>query len=175
MKNGPANFGQYEFVFDSKPPRQKRQNKAPQQFKIISLGETEPQKKWLCETPEVAVEYWRAHIATASWYSNDQECSVAILLNTRLRILGHHLISIGILDQAIIHPRETFRAAVIAAAHSVIIGHNHPSGDPTPSQADVAATRDLIRAGECLRIRVADHIIIGDPNFVSLRKLGLMV
>jgi len=164
-------FLQVEFDFQSKSSRRNRRRKNPQEFKIVSLKEASL-KEWLCETPEQAAEYWRSHIATASWYSNDQECTVAILLNTRYRVLGHHLISIGILDQAIIHPREAFRAAILAAAHSIIIGHNHPSGDPTPSQADIAATRDLVRAGEYIRIRVIDHIIMGNPTFTSLKIWG---
>jgi DNA repair protein RadC len=166
---------QCEFRFEEQAPRPKRRPRTPQEFKIISLRElSEPKRVWNCETPEVAVEYWRTHIATAPWYSKDQECLVVILLNTRYRVIGHHLVAIGILDQVIIHPRETLRAAIIGAAHSIVIGHNHPSGDPTPSAADISATRDLVRAGQQVRIAILDHIIIGDPGFTSLRKLGMI-
>jgi len=167
--------GQLQLNFDASPPKRLRKPKSPQEFKIISIRDSgEPTKKWLCETPDNAVEYWRQHVATAPWYSPDRECSVVIMLNSRNRIIGHHLISIGLLDSAIVHPREAFRAAIIANAHSVVFGHNHPSGDPTPSHADITATRELVRAGEHLRIRVIDHIVVGSPNFSSLKQLGLM-
>jgi hypothetical protein len=172
MKDDP---GQHWFDFDASPPKRRRKPKSPQEFKIISIRDSaETTKKWLCEIPDHAVEYWRAHVATAPWYSPDRECSVVIMLNARSRIIGHHLVSIGLLDSAVMHPREAFRAAIIGNAHSVVFGHNHPSGDPTPSHADVAATRELVRAGEHLRIRVIDHIIMGSPSFSSLRQLGMM-
>jgi DNA repair protein RadC len=174
MRTKTLPFNQLEFVFKPKPKRRRR-IKPTKHFKIISLSEASPlQKEWQCETPEAAVEYWRTHISTAPWFPKDQECTVVILLNARFRILGHHLISIGILDQALVHPRETFRAAIIAAAYSIVLAHNHPSGDPTPSQADITATSELVRAGECIRIRLADHVIIGNPGFSSLRKLGFI-
>jgi DNA repair protein RadC len=98
--------------------------------------------------------------------------------NTRRRILGHHLVSNGTLDTTLVHPREVFRAAVIIASAALILAHNHPSGDPTPSEADIKVTRDLIRAGQLIKIEVLDHVIIGKPtperirDFASLRELG---
>jgi DNA repair protein RadC len=173
-----AHFIDYsEPIRYSFPRAKSRRRKAapPQEFKIVSIRDSlAPQEQWLCETPEHAVTYWRTHVAEAPWYSPDRECAVAILLNCRQRILGHHLISIGLLDSVVLHPRETFRAAVISAAHSLILAHNHPSGDPTPSGADIVVTRDAVRAGECLKIRVLDHVIIGSPNFCSLRQLGVL-
>jgi DNA repair protein RadC len=77
-----------------------------------------------------------------------------------------------------VHPREVFRPAVIGAAAAIVLAHNHPSGDPTPSEADIKVTRDLIRAGQLLKIDVLDHIVIGQPDgngnkgYVSLRELG---
>jgi DNA repair protein RadC len=71
-----------------------------------------------------------------------------------------------------VHAREVFRAAIIAAAAAVVIVHNHPSGDPSPSEADIKVTRDLIRAGQLLKIELLDHVIIGNPNHSSLRSLG---
>src|SRR6266404_460359 len=70
------------------------------------------------------------------------------------------------------HPREIFRLAVMASASAIIIAHNHPSGDPTPSEADIKITRDLIRAGQLLKIEVLDHIVMGHPSHTSLRSLG---
>lgn len=76
------------------------------------------------------------------------------------------------MDTILVHPREVFRLAVAASASAMVLAHNHPSGDPTPSEADVKVTRDLIRAGQILKIEVLDHIIIENPNHTSLRALG---
>ncbi len=86
---------------------------------------------------------------------------VVILVNTRRRIIGHHLVATGTLDTILVHPREIFRAAVIIGrAAALILAHNHPSGDSTPSEADIKVTRDLIRAGQLIKIEVLDHVIV---------------
>lgn len=101
-----------------------------------------------------------------------------ILVNTRRRLMSVEKISKGTLDTILVHPREVFRHAIAANAAAVILVHNHPSGDPTPSDADIKVTRDLIRAGQLLRIEVLDHVILGrateerDRDFLSLRELG---
>ena len=95
-----------------------------------------------------------------------------LLLNTRKRVKGHQLVSIGTMDTILVHPREVFRLAIIAAASAVIVMHNHPSGESTPSEADIKVTRDLIRAGQLLKLELLDHVIIGNGNFSSLRSLG---
>ena len=106
------------------------------------------------------------------------ECFVVLLLNTRRKIQGHCLISTGTLDTILVHPREVFRPAVIGAAAAIVVMHNHPSGDPSPSEADIKVTRDLIRAGQLLKIEVLDHVVMGQPDganqkgYVSLRELG---
>jgi len=94
------------------------------------------------------------------------------MLNTRRKVKGHQLISIGILDTILVHPREVFRGAIVAAASAVVIMHNHPSGEPQPSEADIKITRDLIRAGQMLKIDVIDHVVMGNPTHCSLRELG---
>jgi DNA repair protein RadC len=101
-----------------------------------------------------------------------------VLLNTRRRLIRVEAISQGTLDTLLVHPREVFKSAINAGAASIILVHNHPSGDPTPSEADIKVTRDLIRAGQLLKIEVVDHIILGKANserlcdYVSLRELG---
>jgi DNA repair protein RadC len=97
---------------------------------------------------------------------------VVLLLNTRRRVKGHQLLSIGTMDTILVHPREVFRVAVVSSAAAVVLMHNHPSGDPTPSEADIKVTRDLIRAGQLMKIDVLDHVIMGNPNRSSLRELG---
>jgi DNA repair protein RadC len=101
-----------------------------------------------------------------------------ILLNTRRRLISVVPLSQGTLDSILVHPREVFRSAISAGAAALILVHNHPSGDPTPSEADIKVTRDLIRAGQLLKIDVLDHVILGhrtterERDFVSLRELG---
>ena len=101
-----------------------------------------------------------------------------VLLNTRRRMIGLEKISTGTLDTLLVHPREVFQKAIWAGASAIVLVHNHPSGDPSPSEADVRVTRDLIRAGQLLKIDVLDHIILGLPtaerpkDFCSLKELG---
>jgi len=108
----------------------------------------------------------------------DVENFQVVLLNTRRKLLAIEKISKGTLDTILVHPREVFRHAIAANAAAVVLVHNHPSGDPSPSDADIKVTRDLIRAGQLLRIEVLDHIILGRAtaertrDFLSLRELG---
>jgi len=101
-----------------------------------------------------------------------------LLLNVRKKLIRAEEISHGLLDTILVHPREVFRAAIVANAAGIVLVHNHPSGDPAPSEADIKVTRDLIRAGQLLKIEVVDHVIIGratperQKDFVSLRELG---
>jgi DNA repair protein RadC len=145
----------------------------PQEWKIVSLRECPtPDTMQQCETPEQAAAYWKAHIATHPYFNSECECLVVFILNTRRRIKGHYLVSIGTMDTILCHPREVFRLAIMASAAAIIIAHNHPSGEATPSEADIKITRDLIRAGQLLKIEVLDHIVIGNPSHSSLRSLG---
>jgi DNA repair protein RadC len=145
----------------------------PQEWKIVSLRECPtPDTMQHCETPDQAAAYWKTHIATHPYFNPECECLVVFILNTRRRIKGHYLVSIGTMDTILCHPREIFRLAIMASAAAIIIAHSHPSGDPTPSEADIKITRDLIRAGQLLKIEVLDHIVIGNPNHSSLRSLG---
>ena len=91
---------------------------------------------------------------------------------TRRRIRGHNLVSTGTLDTILVHPREVFRTAIAANASALILMHNHPSGEAVPSEADIRVTRDLIRAGQLLKLEVLDHVIVGNPGHSSLRSMG---
>jgi hypothetical protein len=144
-----------------------------QEYKVVSLRECPlPESMQVCDTPQRAADYWRLMVATNPYFNPDCECFVALLLNTRRRVKGHQLLTIGTLDTLLVHPREVFRGAIIAAAGAVVLMHNHPSGEPQPSDADIKVTRDLIRAGQLLKIDVLDHVIMGNPNRSSLRELG---
>ena len=101
-----------------------------------------------------------------------QEHFVALFLNVKNEVLHRQTIFIGGLNTTIVHPRELFKEAVRRSAASVIVMHNHPSGNPTPSEEDVLVTKRLVKAGEILGIQLLDHIIIGEYNFVSLKEKG---
>jgi DNA repair protein RadC len=145
----------------------------PKEFKVTALRECPvPDEMLVCDTPEQAVEYWRLHIATAPYFNPECECFVVLMLNTRRRVKGHQMLTIGTLDTILVHPREVFRSAIICASAALVLMHNHPSGEPQPSEADIKVTRDLVRAGQLLKIEVLDHVIVGNPNHCSLRALG---
>jgi DNA repair protein RadC len=106
----------------------------------------------------------------------DREFFVALLLDGKNRITGIHTVSQGSLNQSIVHPRETFKAAILANAAAVILAHNHPSGDLTPSSEDLAITRRLKEAGDILGVKVLDHIIVDTDSqrFKSFCNDGIM-
>ena len=101
-----------------------------------------------------------------------------LLLNTRRKLIRVERITQGTLDTILVHPREVFKLAIAANAAAIVLVHNHPSGDPTPSEQDIKVTRDLIRAGQLLKIDVLDHVILGRrtaerlKDYSSLRELG---
>lgn len=125
------------------------------------------------DNPETVVSFIRESNRLKS-----VESFQVLLLNTRKKLIRVEEISEGTLDTLLVHPRDVFRAAITANAAGIVLVHNHPSGDPTPSDADIKVTRDLIRAGQLLKIEVVDHIIIGrasaqrTKDYSSLRELG---
>jgi DNA repair protein RadC len=97
-----------------------------------------------------------------------------LLLNTKNEIIMIENISVGSLNSSVVHPREVFCTAVKKSACSMIAVHNHPSGNPAPSQTDIDVTKRLVEAGELLGIKVLDHLIIGDGTYVSLKEKMLI-
>ncbi|MBN2240492.1 MAG: DNA repair protein RadC [Dehalococcoidales bacterium] len=124
-------------------------------------------KKSVVKTPEDVQELLGKKLR-----DKKKEHFLAVLLDTR----GHHIrtaeISVGSLDSSIVHPREVFKEALSASAASVIFVHNHPSGDPSPSEDDIKLTKRLAEAGDIMGIDVLDHVVIGDKNFTSLKREG---
>jgi DNA repair protein RadC len=104
---------------------------------------------------------------TVEWF-------VAILLNRKNHPLGRIKITKGIADSSLVHPREVFRPAILAGASAVIVAHNHPSGDPQPSGADIRVTRQLRESGKIIGIDLLDHLILGDPEHYSFSDSGLL-
>jgi len=95
-------------------------------------------------------------------------------LNTRLHVESRHTISIGNLNSAPVHPREVFAPAIKRGAAAIIVAHNHPSGDVTPSPEDILITKRLAEAGELLGIKLLDHVIIGSGCFTSMKTEGIL-
>jgi DNA repair protein RadC len=132
----------------------------------------------LMDTPEAVRDMWHRLVPTAAWYRTEQEAAVCFWLNTRRRCIGFHLMTLGTLDTCLLHVLTVYRLPLIASAAAIVLAHNHPSGDPTPSEGDIKATRDLTRAGNLLKIECLDHVIIGNlqdgriKDYCSLRELG---
>ncbi len=133
------------------------------------LGRESP----VLDTPEAVAEVVRelTRLSTVETFR-------VLLLNTRRRLIDVVKVSDGILDTLLVHARDVFKPAITANAAAIVLIHNHPSGDPTPSEADIKVTRDLIRAGQLLKIEVLDHLVMGratearPKDYVSLRELG---
>ena len=103
-----------------------------------------------------------------------QEAMIVLTLNQKYKLIRRHLVTLGIANASLAHPREIFRVAIADGACAVILAHNHPSGDPTPSAEDLASTRQAVNAGNIIGIKVLDHVVVGRPGFVSLREAGLV-
>jgi len=151
-----------------------REPPQPKEYKVVALRECpSPESLEYCDQPDKATLYWNTHVKSHPYFTPDCEFFVVVLLNTRRKVKGHVLVSIGIMDTLLVHPREVFRAAIIAGAAAIVLMHNHPSGDSAPSEADIKVTRDMIRAGQLLKIEVLDHVIVGHGStHHSLRALG---
>ncbi|MEW6448556.1 MAG: DNA repair protein RadC [Bacillota bacterium] len=120
-------------------------------------------------TPEDA-----ARLVMGRMHRLDREEFRVILLNTKNRVIQVETVAVGTLNSSGVEPREVFKSAIRRSAAAVILVHNHPSGDPTPSREDVALTQRLVQAGVLVGIEILDHIIIGDNRYVSLKAEKLM-
>jgi len=123
----------------------------------------------LIKSPEGVVGVVRSKLK-----GKKKEHFLVLCLDTRNRLISCRPVSIGSLDTSVVHPREVFKEAVSSSAASVIFVHNHPSGDPEPSEEDVELTRRLVKAGEIIGIEVLDHIIVCDTSFLSLKARNLL-
>ena len=103
-----------------------------------------------------------------------REQFLVLLLNARHEVMAKETVSVGSLNASIVHPREVFRPAVLASAAAIVLVHNHPSGDPEPSEEDLTITKRLVEAGELLGIGVLDHVIVAGRGVVSLRSRQLL-
>ncbi|WP_186669549.1 DNA repair protein RadC [Sporosarcina sp. BP05] len=125
--------------------------------------------RYTIRSPEDAAAYLMTDMASLK-----QEHFVVLFLNVKNEVLHKQTIFIGSLNSSIVHPREIFREAVKRSAASIVVSHNHPSGNPSPSPEDIEVTKRLIEAGSIMGIEVLDHVIIGDHQFLSLKEKGYM-
>lgn len=128
-------------------------------IKVLRVGE--PEQSMKVETPGIARRYWHRVIKRQSWFDENKEQLIVLLLSTRHNVEGYSLVSIGSLNESIAHPREIFRAAIASGCYAIVVMHNHPSGDPFPSERDHCLTKRLINAADLLQIQLLDHVIIG--------------
>jgi DNA repair protein RadC len=131
-------------------------------------------KNFLCG-PEDIVAYMKPVLQ-----DKEQEEFWVILMNTKNAVIGKKMITKGLIDRSLVHPREVFRTAIKEGCNRIILTHNHPSGDPTPSEHDIQSTRMLIGASRIIGIEILDHVVIGKVSggqlreYVSFRELGLL-
>ncbi|MFD0957971.1 RadC family protein [Paenibacillus chungangensis] len=134
--------------------------------KELSKPQLSPQ---IIRSPQDAYDYLKD-----DFMYEQREHFIVIFLNTKNGIVGREVISIGSLSAAIVHPREVMKASIRRSAASIILAHQHPSGDPTPSPEDIQLTKRLVEAGEVCGISVLDHVIVGHHRYVSMKEQGLI-
>lgn len=160
-----------------KPRLFRPSGKYPVEIFVSVLRETMSPQQAL-DTSDSVVAYWRNNIENSPNFQQGKEQLYVLMLNTRRRIIAHELVTMGLVDQVMVHSREVFRSAIVANAQSIIMVHNHPSGDTTPSESDISATRMINSSARILKIDCLDHIIVASPvlpgtrGHTSLRELG---
>jgi DNA repair protein RadC len=136
------------------------------------IGASRPKRKRVIDGPEDVVEVLHEQLEVLK--GEKREHFFAVLLDAKGSVMRVANVHIGTLTMSLVGAREVFREAIRDGASSVILGHNHPSGDPTPSPEDIEVTQRLVELGEMLDIRVEDHVILGEEEFKSMRRLRLM-
>jgi DNA repair protein RadC len=150
-------------------------NTARKALDIVTI-QMKKTRKFLCDGSRITMPEQAAQAFCGLIGNADRECFVALLLDGKNRIVALHLVSQGSLNQSLVHPRETFKSAILSNSAAIILAHNHPTGDLTPSSEDIAITRRLKEAGELLGIKVLDHIIVDTDtgNSMSFVETGLL-
>ena len=149
--------------------------KHPSEFRLVPLRDARSTADTY-DTPDRIWEYVQANIEGSPQADPTHEQFVVIMMNARRRITGHIFLSTGTQDTLLVHPADVFRAAIVAGAHVIVCVHNHPSGDPSPSEEDIRQTRQLAKAGKLLKVELLDHVIVGSGTnqHTSLREQGYM-
>ena len=147
--------------------------------KAVTLAAALELSKRINESPVNTKKIYKSTSDLTEYYipkfKNEKiEKFIAILLNSKLQVIREYVISVGLVDRVLIHPREVFQIAIAEMAHSIILIHNHPSGSPEPSYEDTEITKKLVESGKILNIQVRDHIIIAGTRFYSFLANGLI-
>ena len=144
-------------------------------FEVVRLKQEireveEPFAAFQIRSPEDAKQLAEAHIA-----DEDREVFLVMMLNTKNQVIGLHRAHVGSLNASIVHPREVMKSAILNNAASIIVSHQHPSGDPTPSKEDIEVTKRLAEAGKMIGIELLDHLIVSHTGkHVSLKEKGYL-
>jgi DNA repair protein RadC len=117
------------------------------------------------DCPSALAEYWQSHIATSEVFDNQKEMLAVLLLDTKLKVFGWSIVSIGTVNETLAHPREIMRPVIVSGAYAFALMHNHPSGVTTASSADANMTKRVREASELMQIRFLDHVIVGSSPF----------
>ena len=155
----------------------------PLKVVLSRIGEASPEE---CQAASIALDtaqsifnFWQSVISSKPDFEPEKENLIAILLDTKLRPTGYHLVALGSLCECTAHPREIFRPVIVANSFAFALAHNHPSGVPDPSDADRRLTATLRDGANLLQINLLDHVVIGKhspdhPPFYSFRNAGLL-
>lgn len=139
----------------------------------IELGKRINEKSG-AERPIIRSPHDAANLMMPRLRFETKEQFIVLMLSTKNHVLAMPVISVGTLNASIVHPREVFRQAINFSAAAMILVHNHPSGDPSPSKEDIDLTAQMVEAGKILGINVLDHVIIGDKRYVSMKEKGII-
>lgn len=137
--------------------------------RLVRDGRVATQEPTIIHHPKDTLPVLEAELSELGY-----EKFIALALNTKNHVIAVLPVSSGSLNASIVHPRELFQRAILANSASLILCHNHPSGDPSPSPEDIALTQKLIEAGQLLDIPVLDHIVLGYGRYVSFKERGLL-
>lgn len=143
--------------------------KALQIKAVLELSKRMTQEKYAIGEKMTSPERLAQYFMEALRHEKN-ECFIVTFLDAKCKMIGYQIVSKGSLTASIVHPREVYKVAIQKSAYSIIVVHNHPSGDPTPSSEDLQITKRLKSAGEVIGISLLDHIIIGDKSYKSLRE-----
>lgn len=138
-------------------------------IRIKQVREELTDDRFVVRSPKDAYECAQKHIG-----DDDREVFFVMCLNTKNEVIAIHRAHVGSLNASVVHPRDVFKSAILNNSASIIVSHQHPSGNPQESQEDVHVTKRLAEAGKMIGIEVLDHIIVGDNTFVSLKEKGFI-
>lgn len=143
-------------------------------FRVLKVAEPVAEDGILLDSPESVGEVWERIKSSNPIVDPEKEHLLVLTVNTRLKMTGYSLVSVGTVNESLAHPREIFRPVIVANAYGFVLVHNHPSGETIPSEADRRLTRRIKEASELLQIHMLDHVIVGDGAQFSFKASGVI-